>query len=193
LQVDDSATSFTASATTGDPGETSVTPSTEEGTFSHGIATLGPATYDPGANPPDEDQVNLTVTDNHGNSATEHFIFSGSTPGASLVGTSGNDVIFATGNSDTLTGGGGQDQFVFKETTDSTPVQHTITDFNVNLDTIDLRQFGQINNWTQVAETQQGADTLLTLDDHTTVLLKNVLATTLHQGDFIVHGGGFGA
>jgi hypothetical protein len=41
-----------------------------------------------------------------------------------------------------------------------------------------------------VTETQHGSNTLLTLDDHTTVLLKNVLASTLHQSDFIVHGVG---
>ena len=104
-----------------------------------------------------------------------------------------SDVIFAAGHSDTLTGGGGQDQFVFKETTGSVPVQHTITDFNANLDTIDVRQYGGIHSWTDVAETQQGSDTLLTLDDHTTVLLKNVLASTLHQSDFIVHGGVVGS
>jgi Ca2+-binding RTX toxin-like protein len=166
-----------------------VTPPTGSGTFTNGSATLSSVTYDPGANPPQQDQVNLTVTDNLGNSAAEHFIFNVSGTGNSLTGTSGNDVIFATGHSDTLTGGGGHDQFVFKETTGTTPVQHTITDFNVNNDTIDLRQFGQINSWTDVTETQHNGDTLLTLDNHTTVLLKNVLASTLHQSDFIIHVG----
>jgi hypothetical protein len=36
-------------------------------------------------------------------------------------------------------------------------------------------------------ETQQGRDTLVTLDSHDTVLLKNVLAINMHASDFIVH------
>jgi large repetitive protein len=103
------------------------------------------------------------------------------------AGTSGNDVIFATGGSDVLTGGGGQDQFVFKPTTGSTSVQHTITDFNAAIDTIDLRQFPAISASTLPSEVQVGNDTLVTLDSHDTLLLKNVAASSLHASDFIVH------
>jgi hypothetical protein len=35
-------------------------------------------------------------------------------------------------------------------------------------------------------ETQQGNDTLITLDSHETLLLKNVIATNLHVSDFII-------
>src|SRR6201999_4034773 len=95
------------------------------GELTDGSGSIGSVTYDPGASPSQQDQVNLTVTDNLGNSATEHFIFNaGSSSGNSLTGTSGNDVIFAAGHSDTLTGGGGQDQFVFKQTAGSVPGQH---------------------------------------------------------------------
>jgi Ca2+-binding RTX toxin-like protein len=96
-------------------------------------------------------------------------------------------VIFATGYQDTLTGNGGQDQFVFKPTTGTTAVQHTITDFVEGLDHIDLRQFSSISASSLPAETQQGNDTLITLDSLDTLLLKNVTATSLHASDFIVH------
>ena len=86
-----------------------------------------------------------------------------------------------------LTGGGGQDQFVFKPTTGSTSVQHTITDFNAAIDTIDLRQFAAISASAPPSEVQVGNDTLVTLDSHDTLLLKNVAASSLHANDFIVH------
>jgi hypothetical protein len=35
---------------------------------------------------------------------------------------------------------------------------------------------------------EQGSDTLITLDGHDTLLLKNVVATSLHASDFIIHG-----
>src|SRR6202000_223756 len=102
-----------------------------------------------------------------------------------------------TAQPDTLTGNGGQDQFVFKpsETSQTVTVEHTITDFNTNFDTIDLRQFSQIDSAKDVLSTAtpQGNDTLLTLDDHETLLLKNVNPGQLHAGDFIVssHQTGF--
>jgi hypothetical protein len=37
------------------------------------------------------------------------------------------------------------------------------------------------------AKTQSGNDTLITLDAHDTLLLKNVLAVNLHANDFIMH------
>jgi hypothetical protein len=67
-------------------------------------------------------------------------------------------------------------------------VQHTITDFVSGQDKIDVRQFGNINSFNDVHETQQGNDTLITLDSLDTVLLKNVALANLHAaGDFIFH------
>jgi Ca2+-binding RTX toxin-like protein len=62
-----------------------------------------------------------------------------------------------------------------------------ITDFDVARDKIDVRQFGNINSWTDIPAVQQGNDTLITLDSNTSVLLKNVVANSLHASDFIVH------
>jgi hypothetical protein len=62
-------------------------------------------------------------------------------------------------------------------------VQHTITDFVVGLDKIDVRQFTSISSLP--SDVQQGSDTLITLDNHDTLLLKNVVASSLHASDFI--------
>jgi large repetitive protein len=120
-----------------------------------------------------------------------NFVFSeaASGPNVALQGTAGKDVIFATGYSDTLTGGGSQDQFVFAPTSGPTDVQHTITDFAAGLDKIDLRQFGNIGALTDLTEVQQGSDTLITLDGHDSLLLKNVAVASLSANDFILHPG----
>src|SRR5262249_26014935 len=139
------------------------------------------------------DMVNVAVVDNFGQSDIVHFVFNqgGNGQNVSLQGTSGKDVIIATGGPDTLTGNGGVDQFVFKPTGALNPVHHTITDFNASLDTIDLRQFGSTvlsaSDLIALHLTQQGNDVLLTLDNLDSVLLKNVQASSLHTSDFIVH------
>ena len=144
-------------------------------------------TYNPGTTPPSTDKVTLTVTDNHGVTDTVNFVFNEAGEGpATLTGTAGKDVIFGSGNGDTLTGNGGQDQFVFSPAL-SGAAQHTITDFDVNLDKIDVRQFHAITASALPTETQQGNDTLITLDSNDTILLKNVVAANLHASDFILH------
>jgi Ca2+-binding RTX toxin-like protein len=85
-----------------------------------------------------------------------------------------------------LTGGGGQDQFVFAPSSNPS-VLHTITDFVEGIDKIDLCQFGNISSTSLPSETQVGNDTLITLDSNDTLLLKNVVASNLHAADFIVH------
>jgi hypothetical protein len=86
---------------------------------------------------------------------------------------------------------GSADQFVFAPTAGPAPVQHTITDFNVNLDTIDLRAFGTgVSASSLVASTtaaNNGQDTLVTVDSHDSILLKHVHAANLHTSDFIIH------
>ena len=86
---------------------------------------------------------------------------------------------------------GSVDQFVFAPTVGLTPVQHTITDFNVNSDTIDLRAFGTTVSASGLIASatplNNGQDTLITVDSHDSILLKNVHAASLHTSDFIVH------
>ncbi len=196
LQVSDSdpaasSETFTVAAITEGAGSGgSVTPSTGSGSLTgvNGVFSTG-ITYHPGTTPPSTDMVSITVADAFGATDTVHFIFNeaGTGPNINLQGTPGNDVIFATSNQDVLTGGGGKDQFVFAPTSSGPSVQHTITDFVAGLDKIDVRQFSNLSASTLPTETAQGSDTLVTLDSHDTLLLKNVTAANLHVSDFILH------
>ena len=179
---------FTVATTTDAPGSSVMTPSTGSGSLADVDTALNNGvTYNPGTTPPSTDKVTLTVTDNHGVTDTVNFVFNQAGEGpATLTGTAGKDVIFGSGNGDTLTGNGGQDQFVFSPAL-SGAAQHTITDFDVNLDKIDVRQFHAITASALPTETQQGNDTLITLDSNDTILLKNVVAANLHASDFILH------
>jgi len=123
------------------------------------------------------------------------FVFnlaSSPTAPVTLTGTSGKDVIFATGNNDALTGGGGADQFVFNKTTGA----HTITDFSTVNDHIDVTALSSIvtaatlNTWLASnvhASTTSAADTVISLGGSETITLHNVLAANVTASDFIVH------
>jgi Ca2+-binding RTX toxin-like protein len=86
-----------------------------------------------------------------------------------------------------LTGGASPDQFVFAPTPSGPSVQHTITDFLAGVDKLDVTHFSNISASALPTETQQGSDTLITLDSNDTLLLKNVAVVNLHTSDFIVH------
>lgn len=189
---------FTLLATTGAPAQSSVDPSSGSGFLWDINATLRDGvTYNPGeVNQPDADSVTFTVTDGAGHSDTVHFIFNNQDGDGEveLSGTDGKDVIFATGNTDTLTGRAGADQFVFRVGDGN----DTITDFATGQDHIDLRAFfavdtGNIDEWLgSHAKTSpaNSADVLITLDEHDSITLKNVAVTSLHANDFILHPGG---
>jgi hypothetical protein len=130
-------------------------------------------------------KVTLTVVDGFGATDIVNFVF-GTGPNIALQGTSGKDVIFATDIADVLTGGAGQDQFLFAPIASGT-AQHTITDFEAGFDKLDVRQFINITGSSIPAALQQGNDTLITLDGHDSLLLKNVIASSVHTSDFIVH------
>jgi len=176
---------FTVTTTTKHGGSNATTSASSGHLPEIASALSNGVTYHPGTPEPATDMVTLKVTDGFGAADTVNFIFNQDGTGP-LTGTSGKDVIFATGYDDTLTGGGAADQFVFAP--QDTINSDTITDFDVARDKIDVRQFGNINSWTNIPAVQQGNDTLITLDGNTNVLLKNVVATTLHASDFIVHG-----
>ena len=99
----------------------SVIPSTSDGSLTAVNAALhNGIVYDPGNDPSQTDMVTLTVSDGLGHSDTVHFVFNEAGQGpVTLTGTSGKDVIFATGSDDTLTGGAGADQFIFAPDTES--------------------------------------------------------------------------
>jgi hypothetical protein len=66
-------------------------------------------------------------------------------------------------------------------------VQHTITDFLPGTDKLDVTQFGNLTASSLPIETQQGNDTLITLDSNDTLLLKNIAVANLHTSDFLFH------
>ncbi|WP_247834400.1 VCBS domain-containing protein [Bradyrhizobium sp. 200] len=183
---------FTASVATGNVGS-SVTPSTGSGS---GIAGINAAlnngiVYDPHSPQPQTDSVTLTVADSFGHTDRVHFIFNQGGPGpdVALTGTSGKDVIFATGHTDTLTGGVNADQFVF--TPEINTSADTITDFKPDEDHIDLRAFSFVDSsniagWLGTHAATSGADTLLSLNSGDSITLKNVALASLHASDFIV-------
>ncbi|WFU25740.1 FecR domain-containing protein [Bradyrhizobium sp. CB1717] len=193
---------FTLSVSTSHPDTSSVSVYPASGSLAQintGLAEGAGIAYDPtGAStdqfpvPPGTDRITLTVTDTtKGLSDTVNFIFveGANSQGITLAGAAGKDVIFATETSDTLIGGGAKDQFVFAPTSSQHMAQHTVNDFEVGLDKIDLRQFTSITSWTQVSSLaeQHGADTLLTLDNNDKILLKNTAVGSLNAGDFILH------
>jgi len=83
-----------------------------------------------------------------------------------------------------LVGTSGQDQFTFTNSTHS--VQNTIVDFEVGQDKIDLHAFTDIKSFGDIVITQQASDALVTLDDHQSILLKKLVASSLHASDFIL-------
>jgi hypothetical protein len=166
-----------------------ISPSSGAGSFGATNSVLSTGlTYNPGSTAPATDKVTLTISDDFGASDAVNFIFANgaNSAGLHLQGTNGKDVIFATNGSDTLTGGGASDQFIFTPTTSSALVQHTITDFET-IDRLDLRQFSNISGSSLPSAVQQGSDTLVVLDSHDTLLLKNFVATALATQNFIVH------
>ncbi|PSO32860.1 VCBS domain-containing protein [Bradyrhizobium sp. MOS002] len=194
---------FKMTAITGHDPDSSVDPGTACGNLDDiNSALVDGITYSPGATPPATDQITLTVTDKTtGLFDTVHFIFNeagDTSEGVSLQGTSGKDVIFATDTGDTLTGGGGKDQFVFSPNASGSDSEHTITDFATGLDKIDLRQFSDVGSIDDLSFTLQSGDTLVSWSheigqregepvlEQESILLKSLTAN-LKGSDFIFH------
>jgi Ca2+-binding RTX toxin-like protein len=117
-----------------------------------------------------------------------------------LIGGAGNDILVGGLDGDRLTGGGGSDQFVYysyRERTD------TITDFNVNQDTLVLGNLLADLNYNGVDPiadgyiqfVQQGSSTRVQIDQDgtdgsypfmTLLILENVTATNLVVGSNVI-------
>nr|WP_281026251.1 calcium-binding protein [Rhizobium laguerreae] len=108
-----------------------------------------------------------------------------------LIGGSGNDILIGNAEAnrlegylgnDTVTGGAGDDVFVFKGGFG----QDAITDFIAGEGGYDVIETDAFDDYASAlaAATQVGADTLITLDAANSILLKNVVVTSLHQDDF---------
>ncbi len=125
------------------------------------------------------DHVLLTVTDSHGVSDTLNLVFNQSgTSGATLIGTEGKDIFFATGSPDT---------FVFAPSSNHDVI---MGGFAEGIDKIDLQALTSFDTVALTAllntADHTGGDTLLHLNGTTdTLLLKGV--ATLTASDFILH------
>ncbi|KQV13194.1 hypothetical protein ASC97_32175 [Rhizobium sp. Root1203] len=114
-----------------------------------------------------------------------HIAYVGGTSGnETITGTTGVDTIHAGPGNDTLVGLAGNDTFLFRQNFG----HDIITDFVAgagSVDVIDLTSdifvdFASV----MAAAAQVGSDTMITHDANTSLLLKNVTRTNLHQDDF---------
>ncbi|PDS40425.1 hypothetical protein CO662_36420 [Rhizobium anhuiense] len=101
-----------------------------------------------------------------------------------IWGTYGADTIQGGAGNDTLTGVGGNDVFVFKADFG----KDNVTDFSAGAgigDVLDISNdlFADFAS-VLAAASQVGADTVITHDANTSITLKNVALTSLHQDDF---------
>ncbi|MBB4112774.1 Ca2+-binding RTX toxin-like protein [Rhizobium sp. BK226] len=101
-----------------------------------------------------------------------------------LNGGAGNDTIYGDAGNDNLTGGAGDDLLVFKAGFGN----DTVTDFTIGAGSVDVLDIGTdlFSDFASVlaAASQVGADTVITHDANTSITLKNVALTSLHQDDF---------
>lgn len=174
---------FTLHAATADSGS-NVSPSSGAGSLASINTTLGTLTYNEGRGEPSTDKVTLTVADGHGATDTLNLIFNlreeGQENNVALTGTTGKDVFFGTV---------GPDQFVFAANSN----HDTIVNFGPGHDHIDLSAVVttlDVSAWMSqhvAASPMNSADTLITIDAADTILLKGVIASSLHASDFIVH------
>ncbi|MDP1585834.1 MAG: VCBS domain-containing protein [Bradyrhizobium sp.] len=144
-------------------------------------------TYDPGQTPPQTDMVSLTVEDASGATDTVNFIFNVTDPlqgnAVTLASTSETDVLFGTDY---------EDMFVFTANSND----DTIINFTAGIDQIDLSALSSIVDSSNIDDflaenvtslDNNNTDTLITLSGSDTIILRNVVYTSLQASDFIVH------
>uniref|UniRef100_UPI002627EBE3 calcium-binding protein n=1 Tax=Propionivibrio sp. TaxID=2212460 RepID=UPI002627EBE3 len=100
-----------------------------------------------------------------------------------LSGGANMDLLDGGQGNDLLTGGAGYDHFVIRKAAGSTD---TITDFSPGTagEKILLVGFDNVSDFTQVAVTQEGANTRLNLGDGQSVLLQNIAPTGISEQNF---------
>jgi Ca2+-binding RTX toxin-like protein len=143
----------------------------------------------PGAGQSASDQFDYTVKDATGVTSSTHanLTIQG---GSDLVGTGGDDVLVPGNGAHNLTGGAGNDTFVFTPNNGS----DTITDFQIGQDHIQLSGFftGNTDPAFQnfLANLQVAAGNVISDNAHlpgVQITLANVNVNQLHASDFVVH------
>ncbi|MCU4181100.1 glycerophosphodiester phosphodiesterase family protein [Bosea sp. BH3] len=117
--------------------------------------------------------------------STDAVVLNGSQYNNTLIGGAGDDTLSGGGGFDMLTGGAGHDTFVFAAGFG----KDTITDFQATGDSADVLAFDS-DLFADAAEAlaaahQQGADVVFTIDADTSLTLKNVQLSSLHDFHFV--------
>jgi Ca2+-binding RTX toxin-like protein len=121
----------------------------------------------------------------HGSNYGDDTIF-GNGLDNTLYGWGGNDTLIGGSGNDTLIGGDGNDTFVFA----SGSGKDTITDFQSGLGNGDVIEFDKISgfaNYGQVMATaaQFGPDVMIAIGTNDSIMLHNIMISTLVADDFI--------
>lgn len=122
----------------------------------------------------------------------EHMDISGTEYNDKIYLSSGNDVIEGRGGNDTLSGGKGSDTLIGGSGSDTFIVHKDATaleiaDFTPNTDILELGQFTQVDDFSDITLTQHGVDTLVSVPragGPLIIRLVGVTASTLDADDF---------
>lgn len=113
--------------------------------------------------------------------STEGVVVSGGLGDDDITGGSGDDLLNGGGDDDLLTGGLGIDTFIFEGNTG----HDIITDFSISNDILDLNSIFDSLSDVLGASSQAGNDTLIELDNDSSVLLVGVGVDALTSNNFI--------
>ncbi|MES1024610.1 choice-of-anchor I family protein [Gloeocapsa sp. BRSZ] len=103
--------------------------------------------------------------------------------GDRLFAGSGDDVLFAGQGDNLLNGGAGADQFWIAYNGLPNSV-NAIADFQVGIDVIGIGGLSEVNNFSDLTLTQNGADTLINVSNTDLAILRGIQATSLNANSF---------
>lgn len=107
-----------------------------------------------------------------------------------MDGGDGDDILIGARGNDTLTGGSGADTYRFTTTEfgDTDFGHDTITDFDVAEDVLDLTPFTDIGAIEQLDFSEDGGNTVISIDADRSITLNGVSAASLVAANFIFGG-----
>ncbi|MGE4312680.1 MAG: type I secretion C-terminal target domain-containing protein [Pseudobdellovibrionaceae bacterium] len=115
----------------------------------------------------------------YGNSSDD--LLMGTSGADTLDGRAGNDTLEGLGGNDILTGGVGSDVFIYSGSFGN----DTITDFELNIDKIDLSQIQAVAGYSNLILSQVGSDTLISFSGTSdSILLEGINRYSLNSSQF---------
>ncbi|MDX2216711.1 MAG: pre-peptidase C-terminal domain-containing protein [Oculatellaceae cyanobacterium bins.114] len=106
-------------------------------------------------------------------------------------GSTGDDILWAGAGSNNLRGGAGRDRFFIADRALPTSF-NTIRDFQVGIDSISVNALPGVTQFSDLTLTQQGADTLISVQGRAIALLTGITASSL-SGQQLGGGGSGGS